>query len=761
MKPANPYNYNLPTPPEMFYGRRAELDQLLTDLSATPGDSHAVIGGRRMGKTSLLEALMGSLGETQPNASFLLVPIFMDFTGDRIRSALEFFRTAAEKSVCELSVLINAPGNNSALTPPRFDENTPPAPLLARFLVAWERLVIQQSGRRLRMVLLLDECELLTHQVWSSDLYNSLRYLLTHFTTRSILKMAMAGSHRFLTAVNQDASPLQNILKYTVLYALSHDESRALITDPTKAALSADVVQEVLAQSGGHPFLTQYLMHHLWEAGLESASPSKTKRLAKNFPLQRQDFQDWLETMGSSSQQIYHVLAQAARPLSEARIGDLLPEPLLDYVQALEALRYHGLVERVEGERYAASAAMFRNWFESQQARRIEKMVFEDLRLSDTPIDMGSGNLPPAMLSFPAATSQLYVCFLHVDVPDGVNLTARLSLVGRKRAITSVHHTYHSETPDGLVPDGSDALLLTIPGGALDPGSYRVRLVADNKPIGQVEFTVAPVLSEMRSIKTDLEIRLPAHHPIRQRWALLVGINRYKDPNFPALKYCVSDVEALADSLEQLGYTVVLLHDRLRDETRKPTRDNLEAALERLRQSAQEDDLILVHFAGHGHLVDGQPVLITQEILQPLLARRALPVAQVESILRQGECRRIVFLLDACHTGLKMGRSLTDPQFIRNVYELAEGFALIAASTSQQLAQEWDARAHGVFTYYLLEGLSGEADMQGKGFVTVSDLTNFVLDRLRRWYVEHQGRIQEPTARVEGLGDMILADYRS
>lgn len=76
------------------------------------------------------------------------------------------------------------------------------------------------------------------------------------------------------------------------------------------------------------------------------------------------------------------------------------------------------------------------------------------------------------------------------------------------------------------------------------------------------------------------------------------------------------------------------------------------------------------------------------------------------------------------------------------------------------MAQEWAAKEHGVFTYFLLEGLSGRADQTHKGFITVNDLTTYTLDGLRRWNVTHGGILQEPTARVEGVGDMILADMR-
>ena len=248
--------------------------------------------------------------------------------------------------------------------------------------------------------------------------------------------------------------------------------------------------------------------------------------------------------------------------------------------------------------------------------------------------------------------------------------------------------------------------------------------------------------------------------PIHNRWALLVGVNRYIDPAIPLLRFCVNDVLALQRTLKALGYTVIALHDDSPEERLLPTRDNVEAELARLCHVAGRDDLLLVHFACHGKLVKGQPVLITRETRKPTLAKKALPLAEVERQMRDSKARRLVLTLDACHTGVEIGRDLADPEFIRNAYELAEGFALIAASTSQQVAQEWDEQEHGVFTYYLLEGLSGQADRAGKGFVTVDDLKTHVLDCLRRWNVEHGGLLQEPTARTEGLGDIILADYR-
>lgn len=252
--------------------------------------------------------------------------------------------------------------------------------------------------------------------------------------------------------------------------------------------------------------------------------------------------------------------------------------------------------------------------------------------------------------------------------------------------------------------------------------------------------------------------------PVKNRWALLVGINRYVD--YPLLRYCVKDVQALEKLLSQLGYTVVSLHDqRVRDGRHFPTRNNIEAELFRLCETVEEDDLLLVHFACHGKLVgkvEGkQPVLVAQDSRDTTLLRTGLPLIEVEEIMKSSRAKRLVLLLDACHTGVEIGRGdLEDPEFIRNVYELAEGFAMIAGSTAQQITQESELMQQGVFTHFLLEGLSGKADLGSKGFVTVNDLSKYVLDRLRKWSVPSGARLQEPTAKVSGFGDIPLAYYR-
>lgn len=253
-------------------------------------------------------------------------------------------------------------------------------------------------------------------------------------------------------------------------------------------------------------------------------------------------------------------------------------------------------------------------------------------------------------------------------------------------------------------------------------------------------------------------------HPIRNRWAFLVGINQYRDSAYGELKYCVNDVTTLQALLKQVGYAaVVCLHDKLEPRSaRFPNRKNIADELQQLTQKVGPDDLLLVYFACHGTRAgDGKPRLIAEDTRAYNLPNQALAVADVEDWMRGSGAERLVLMLDACHIGVGTDqRNMADPEFIRNVHELATGFALLAASTDQQSAYELGGLRHGVLSYYLLRGLAGEAEKENAELVTVRSLQEYVLNELKKRSVA-DGFWQDPMGRADGnLGDMILVDWR-
>lgn len=254
--------------------------------------------------------------------------------------------------------------------------------------------------------------------------------------------------------------------------------------------------------------------------------------------------------------------------------------------------------------------------------------------------------------------------------------------------------------------------------------------------------------------------------PIENCWAFLVGVNDYSDSvRFPHLNFCRNDVITLRDLLQQVGYTVTCLHDGLGwSDHLFPSHRNVRARLKTLCEDIGPNDLLWVYFACHGtRQGDKKPRLVAADTHSDDL-NSFISVAEVEEQMRSSGSKRLVLMLDACHIGVgtdTRSAILSDPEFIHNVYELATGFALIAASTDQQPAVEQNG--HGVFSHYVLSALR-EAKLSdtdpNQNFVTVGSLQRYVLHRLKEWRNQH-GYQQKPQGRADGdLGEMILVDYR-
>ena len=256
---------------------------------------------------------------------------------------------------------------------------------------------------------------------------------------------------------------------------------------------------------------------------------------------------------------------------------------------------------------------------------------------------------------------------------------------------------------------------------------------------------------------------------IRKYWAFLVGINRYTE--YSSLTYCVDDVLALEKLLTAASYQVVCLHDRLDWKNSDgglnhlyPTEVNIRGQFEnlcsRIRSGSKggKDDLLLVYFACHGTHHSEQPRLVASDTYPSSLAK-AISITELEQEMNSSGAGCKVLMLDACHIGLGKTntRAPENPELLRKIHDQAKGYALLAASTDQQKAYEWDGAKHGVFSFYVLSGLSGNADHQNKNYVTVDDLSGHILDELQNWCAKNNVN-QSPQGRTEGLGTFILID---
>jgi len=247
--------------------------------------------------------------------------------------------------------------------------------------------------------------------------------------------------------------------------------------------------------------------------------------------------------------------------------------------------------------------------------------------------------------------------------------------------------------------------------------------------------------------------------------AILVGVNQYEDnSNYGKLGVCVQDVAAIHDKIITSGYA----EDRVRVLTDNsvedlPTRNRIIAALRSVASVSEPNDLFLFYYSGHGDMEDGESYLVCRDGYKNSLKDTALSVKLVEQIMRASSARAKVIILDCCHSGADLGAKgspAMPDEYIKRVFEEAEGLAVLSSCKQHERSYVYPEKDSSAFTHYLLEGLTGNADTDGKGFVTVQDVNRYVSDKVKDW-AAHRNLMQTPIFNPTMAGDIILIDHRN
>ncbi len=252
-------------------------------------------------------------------------------------------------------------------------------------------------------------------------------------------------------------------------------------------------------------------------------------------------------------------------------------------------------------------------------------------------------------------------------------------------------------------------------------------------------------------------------------WAVVIGINKYR--NLPHLKYAGNDAKEFYRYLVEVNQVpkdhIWLLLDE------EATLDRMRSVLgTQVRRKAGKDDMVIIFLAGHGATEkdtssldgDGLEKYILPHNADPKdLYASAMPMTEVARIFDRISSEKLVFLSDTCYSGAAGGRTIPVTGMRANVsatflerLSQGKGRVIITASDANQVSVEKDDLKHGVFTYYLLEGLRGKADLDGDGAVTVDEIYRYVSMKVP----QATGQDQHPVRKGEMTGQIVLGVVR-
>ena len=331
----------------------------------------------------------------------------------------------------------------------------------------------------------------------------------------------------------------------------------------------------------------------------------------------------------------------------------------------------------------------------------------------------------------------------------------------------------------GRVADDRGAATLTVDGKPIEldaegrftldyymaEGQKRVLTLVATDAAGNAAKTEVTLTRIARQISSGPELarldpsRVRAQ-PRPDAVALVVGISQYDATS----KASFADQDALVfKDYAELALGVPPANIIHLDQSRADRLGILEALTSELaaRIVPGKSD-VFVFFAGHG-LTDGQG----RRYLLPRNGRPSLRLLEDSALRRERVVEEIMALqprhatlfLDTCFTGeTRDSQALCDGCRLVGVRVAKEpekpGLTIIAAAAEDQVSSALDKAGHGLFSYWLMKGLEGDADLNQDKAITAKELHAYLNSQVPR-QARVLGRDQTPT--LEGDGDVVLA----
>jgi WD40 repeat protein len=218
---------------------------------------------------------------------------------------------------------------------------------------------------------------------------------------------------------------------------------------------------------------------------------------------------------------------------------------------------------------------------------------------------------------------------------------------------------------------------------------------------------------------------------------LTVGVSDYgQAATHLKLNFAAADAHDVAAALltTQKGLYADVHPQRLgnQDATRAGILRGLATMRQALARGEPGRDLAVVHFSGHGTLLDGEFYLLPHDVNandEVTIKTTALPASdlrrELEGLAQYG---RVLVLLDACRSGGAMatGQALAADATRLRAALVGPNITVLTSSLAKELSREDPRWGNGAFTKIVLEALSSRADASRNGLISVSELTGYL-----------------------------------
>ena len=253
------------------------------------------------------------------------------------------------------------------------------------------------------------------------------------------------------------------------------------------------------------------------------------------------------------------------------------------------------------------------------------------------------------------------------------------------------------------------------------------------------------------ALSIDVEQDIPVRGKSKNhRWGVIFGIETYR--NVPPVRFAKRDAETMYDYFTKvLGIPSENIYKKTNEEAGLSEFKTVFDPKGWLSKNAgAKDSEIYIYFSGHGvPTPDGkQAYLLPFDGNPNYAANTAYDLEQLYGNLGAIKAKSITLFLDSCFSGANRDNEIiladARPVFPSAAPKLTEAhLAVFSAASGAQISSAWAEKQHGLFSYFLMKGLKGEADANHDNKVTQSELNEYLGSQVSS-QARRMGREQEP-----------------
>ena len=241
--------------------------------------------------------------------------------------------------------------------------------------------------------------------------------------------------------------------------------------------------------------------------------------------------------------------------------------------------------------------------------------------------------------------------------------------------------------------------------------------------------------------------------------ALIIGVNEYAKTPAKA-HFADSDAQVFSDyAIQKLGIPanrVKTLVNNKADESGMLLA--IKDWLSRANRQNQSD--VYIFFAGHGLASDdgSKMYLLPYDGAPELLDDTAILRDRLFSDVAAANPRSVTVFLDTCYSGTTSGTDMliaSRPIAIRALEQsIPDNFTVMTAAAGDETAKPLEEAKHGMFSYFLMKGMEGEADANNDNEITAGELHSYEQINV----IQQSSGSQTPE--LQGDADRVLVRFR-